>query len=456
MLPFQRARLPSRRPVRAHRRPAAGDRKARRRALARPPSPDAPGRNRQRQDVLDGPDDQPSPEADARPRPQQDAGRPAVRRVPRVLPRQRGRVLRQLLRLLPARGVPAAVGHVHREGLQPERGDRPAPPRRHPRAVRAPRRDHRRVRVLHLRPGRAGRLRRHGPQAAGRRPLPARRGAAPPRRSPVPAQRHGAHARAVPGPWRHARDRAGQLGDHRPGRVLRRRGGADHGAGPAHRGAAGRAQGAVRVPGHALRDAAGQARPRDGRDRGGDGAPGRADGGRGPGARGGAAPPADDVRPRDAARARLLLGRRELLAPPEPARARQPAVDAARLLPAGLAADRRRVAHDDPAGRRHVQERPDPQGDPRRLRVPAAVRPGQPAADVRGVREARQPDDLRLGDARAVRAREERAHRRAAHPPDRHRRPADHRPAHREPDRRPPGGDPGPGRARASGRSSRR
>ena len=176
-----------------------------------------------------------------------------------------------------------------------------------------------------------------------------------------------------------------------------------------------------------------------------------ADGVGGPGARGGAAPPADDVRPRDAPRARLLLGRRELLAPPEPARAGQPAVDAARLLPARLAADRRRVAHDDPAGRRHVQERPDAEGDPRRLRVPAAVRAGQPAADVRGVREARQPDDLRLGDARAVRAREERAHRRAAHPPDRHRRPADHRPPHREPDRRPPGGDPGPGREGRAG-----
>ena len=48
-------------------------------------------------------------QADARPRPQQDARRPALRRVPRVLPRQRRRVLRQLLRLLPARGVPAPV-----------------------------------------------------------------------------------------------------------------------------------------------------------------------------------------------------------------------------------------------------------------------------------------------------------------------------------------------------------
>ena len=45
-------------------------------------------------------------------------------------------------------------------------------------------------------------------------------------------------------------------------------------------------------------------------------------------------------------------GRRELLAPPRPARRGLAAVDAARLLPAGLAARRRRVAHDHPAGRR--------------------------------------------------------------------------------------------------------
>ncbi len=45
--------------------------------------------------------------------------------------------------------------HVHREGLEPERRDRPAAPRRDARPVRATRRDHRGVRVVHLRPGRA-------------------------------------------------------------------------------------------------------------------------------------------------------------------------------------------------------------------------------------------------------------------------------------------------------------
>ena len=55
--------------------------------------------------------------AGARDRPQQDARRAALQRVPRVLPRQRGRVLRLVLRLLPARGVRPAGRPLHREGL---------------------------------------------------------------------------------------------------------------------------------------------------------------------------------------------------------------------------------------------------------------------------------------------------------------------------------------------------
>ena len=123
--------------------------------------------------------------------------------------------------------------------------------------------------------------------------------------------------------------------------------------------------------------------------------------GRGSSPGGRPAPSAHDVRPRDDARARLLHRHRELLAPPVAPRGGQPAVDAARLLPAGLAARRRRVAHDDPAGRRDVQERPDAQGDPGRLRLPPAVGARQPAADVRGVRGDRPPGDLHERDARA-------------------------------------------------------
>ena len=148
-------------------------------------------------------------------------------------------------------------------------------------------------------------------------------------------------------------------------------------------------------------------------------------------------------------------GHRELLAPPRPARGRVAAVDAARLLPAGLAAGRRRVAHDHPAGRRHVQERPDPQGDPGRLRLPPAVGARQPAADLRGVRGDRPPGRLHERDARAVRARAQPAQRPAAHPPDRDRRSADHGSTHGRPDRRPASRRSGSGSSAASGPWSR-
>ena len=62
-------------------------------------------RDRHRQDVHDGRGDRAGPAPGAGDRPQQDARGAALQRVPRVLPRQRGRVLRLLLRLLPARGL---------------------------------------------------------------------------------------------------------------------------------------------------------------------------------------------------------------------------------------------------------------------------------------------------------------------------------------------------------------
>ena len=67
-------------------------------------------------------------------------------------------------------------GPLHREGLVDQPGDRAPAPRRHRRAARAPRRDHRRVGLLHLRPGLAGDLRGHGPDPqAGRHGRPRRR-----------------------------------------------------------------------------------------------------------------------------------------------------------------------------------------------------------------------------------------------------------------------------------------
>ena len=81
--------------------------------------------------------------AGADPGAEQDAGGPALRRVQELLPRQRGRVLRLLLRLLPARSLRAAHRHLHREGKVDERADRPHAPRRHALAAGARRCDHR-------------------------------------------------------------------------------------------------------------------------------------------------------------------------------------------------------------------------------------------------------------------------------------------------------------------------
>ena len=84
---------------------------------------------------------------------QQDAGRPALLRVQGVLSAQRRPLLRQLLRLLPARGLHPAARHLHREGRLDQPADRAAAAGRHQRAGEPPRRDHRRQRLVHLRPG---------------------------------------------------------------------------------------------------------------------------------------------------------------------------------------------------------------------------------------------------------------------------------------------------------------
>ena len=110
--------------------------------------------------------------ADAGDGPQQDAGGPALPGVPALLPRQRRRVLRQLLRLLPARGLRPGHRLVHREGSDDQRRDRSDAPVGDAVAVRAPRRHHRRQRVVHLRPRLAGGLLRH---AAAARARPAHR-----------------------------------------------------------------------------------------------------------------------------------------------------------------------------------------------------------------------------------------------------------------------------------------
>ena len=91
----------------AGRRPARGHRRAGRRRAGRRGVPDAAGRDRLGQDLHHGQRDRAPGPAGHRVRAQQDAGGAALQRVPRVLPEERGRVLRQLLRLLPARGLRA-------------------------------------------------------------------------------------------------------------------------------------------------------------------------------------------------------------------------------------------------------------------------------------------------------------------------------------------------------------
>ena len=79
-------------------------------------------------------------------------------------------------------------------------------------------------------------------------------------------------------------------------------------------------------------------------------------------ARGAAPAPADDVRPRDDPRDRLLPRHRELLAAPDRPRAGRAAADAARLPAEGRDHRRRREPPDRAAGARHVRRRPVAQG----------------------------------------------------------------------------------------------
>ena len=215
------------RPVRADRRPACGDRVAGRWHQRRAQAPGAARRDRHRQDLHGGARDRVRAEADAGDGPQQDARRAALPGVQGVLPRQRGRVFRELLRLLPAGGLPAPDRYVHREGLVAQRRDRSAAAQRHARALRAPGRGDRRLGVGHLRPRRAGRLRRDGDQPEAGRALPARRDPASPRRPAVPAQRRRPRAREVPRARRRPRGPATARRIRRADRLLRRRGGAD-------------------------------------------------------------------------------------------------------------------------------------------------------------------------------------------------------------------------------------
>ena len=333
-------------------------------------------------------------------RPQQDARRAAVQRVPHVLPAERGRVLRLLLRLLPARGLRPVEGPLHREGLGDQPGDRPAAPRRDGGAVRPARRGHRRARC---RASSASARRRPTTTTARSSSRAAIRTATRCCASSSPAvqpQRHGARARHVPRARRHAGGLPGLRRDRVPRAAVRRRGRAPAALRPAD----GRAD--RRRP-RARRDLAGHALQRQGGD----------DGARGGGDRPGAqrAPPGSRPRASCSSRTGCASARSttwRCCARSGSARAsrttrgsstggaRLAPVLPARLLPRGLRLLHRRVPPDRAADRRHVRGRPLAQVDAGRLRLPAAVGDGQPPADLRGVPLDHAADGVRVGDAR--------------------------------------------------------
>ena len=90
------------------------------------------------------------------------------RRDEELLPGKRGGVFRLLLRLLPAGSLYPAHRHLYREGFLGQRGDRPHAPFGDAGDPGARRRDHRRLRLLHLRHRLGGDLFRHGGHASKR------------------------------------------------------------------------------------------------------------------------------------------------------------------------------------------------------------------------------------------------------------------------------------------------
>ena len=245
------------------RRPAEGDRAARRVAPGREPRSDPSRRDRDGQDGDDGLGDGGAPAPRARDRAQQDARGAALQRVPGVLPRERRRVLRLLLRLLPARGVRPAGRSLHREGLVAERRHRAPPARCDELAPDATGRRRRRERLVHLRAGLAGGVARARSDPGGRRRARPRRAPADADRLAVRPQRHRPRARALPGARRHRRGAAGERRDRVPHLDVRRRGGADLALRPAHRRGALEARQPRDLAGHRVRHVEADGRPRD-------------------------------------------------------------------------------------------------------------------------------------------------------------------------------------------------
>ena len=297
-----------------------------------------------------------------------------MRGVPGVFPPQRRGVFRLLLRLLPAGGVYPPYGYIHRKGRLHQRGDRPAAAVCHLCAAGAAGRDRGVLRQLHLRSGRAGRLRPHDDLPAHRHDHGAGRAAAAAGGGSVRAQRRGLPAEHVPGAGRHGGAVPGLLqGQSHPGGVFRRRDRAHHGVPSRHRRGHEAAEPCGGVPRQPLRHAQGQAGAGGGGDRAGAGRAeevvrGQRQAGGSPAHR-----PAHPLRCGDDAHAGLLLRHRELFPRHLPAAGGQRAHDAAGLLPGGFRAVRGRESCDAAAGACHVQRRPRPQAESGGLRLPPAL-----------------------------------------------------------------------------------
>ncbi len=118
-------------------------------------------------------------------------------------------------------------------------------------------------------------------------------------------------------------------------------------------------------------------------------------------AAGGPAPgAAHHLRPGDDRGHRLLRRHRELQPLPHRPPARRAAADLLRIHPRQRPAVRRREPPDHAADRRHVPRRLQPQIHPGRIRLPPALVPGQPPAQVRGVGGHAAGHGVRLGHAR--------------------------------------------------------
>ena len=407
--------------LRAEGRPAGGDPRPGRRRQASRPHPGAARRHRLGQDLHDGEGDRGDAAPRAGARAEQDAGGAALRRVQVVLSRQRGGVFRLVLRLLPAGGLRPAHRHLYREGILDQRADRPHAPLGDALAAGTRRRHHRRLGVVHLRyrlgrdlfgddlHAQAGRA--HQPAPDDRRPG----GAA------VQALRRRFLPRLVPGARRRHRDFPRALrGPRLAGVAVRRRDRIDPRIRSAHRPQDRRAGVRQDLRQLALRHAAADADPGDPGHQARAAAAARTAQRRRPAARSAAARAAHHLRSRNDGGDRKLRRHRELFALSHRPQARRAAADAVRIRARQRAGVRRRKPRHHPAARRHVPRRLPAQGDARRIRLPAAVLHGQPAAAVRGMGRDAAADHGGVGDAQLVGDRSGRRRvRRAGDPPDR-------------------------------------